>query len=662
MAIVPMQKISLLVHKENKPKVVGFLQSKGILHIEDVKMEHEALEALELDSEGHQLEVEVAKLDFAIHFLSRYESKPKGIQAKIDGDHVKADIDEVKKASKNFKFKEIIARCESADEQLVNLHNEEKALKADLEKVMLWRHLKSSLNSPRETKTASSFFAIVPLKDWVVFETELMAISPLILLECDNIYQFKVYVHIICDHSVLSEVNGLMATYKVERTELPEVEGSVHGEIDRIEKRLKEISDRRKQLTEAAQELSKHIKTLRMIYDHTNWKLLQKTARKRFVATDSTVLISGWMPKDGIASVKKEIEKITKNFELTQVKPEKGESAPVLLKHRRFMKPFRAVTDVYGLPLYHEADPTPYLAVFFIIYFGMCLTDAGYGLIMFATTWAILKYLKIPEGMETLVRLLMYGGILTFVMGILFGGWFGLTPEQAPGFMTTMIGERLLFKGQVFDALNNAMSVLILSLALGFIQTLFGVWLNFVHNFRNINKKEALYDNLPWAYLLTMIGLFILGAAGLLPAIFSPVILILLYIGLGAIVITQGRKKSNIVAKAMFGLLSLYGLVGYMSDVLSYSRLLALGLATAIIGMAVNTIAVLAGGIPYIGILIMIIILVGGHVFNLGINALGSFIHSGRLQFVEFFGKFLEGGGVPFTPLARESRFVNLKK
>ena len=264
--------------------------------------------------------------------------------------------------------------------------------------------------------------------------------------------------------------------------------------------------------------------------------------------------------------------------------------------------------------------------------------------------------------MENLVRLLMYGGILTFIMGILFGGWFGLTPEQAPSFLTTMKDGKLMFIGQTFDALGNAMQILILSLSLGFIQTLFGLWLNFIHNYRSINKKEAILDNLPWALILTVIGLFILVAAGILPAILKTPVIYLLYAVVVFIIFTQGRKQSNIIAKFFSGVLSLYGLVGYMSDVLSYSRLLALGLATAIIGMAVNTIAVLANGIPYIGIIFAIIILIVGHIFNLGINALGSFIHSGRLQFVEFFGKFLEGGGAPFRPLSRESKFIQLKK
>jgi len=662
MAVVPMQKINLFIHKEYKPKAVAFLQSKGVLHVADVKTETEGCLPMELDEEGHQLELDVAQLDFAVNFLSKYEAPKKGLQAKIDGPAVDANVGQIEDAVKNFGFKDVVTRCQSVEEQLVNLHNEEKALKADYEKLFPWRHLKCGLHTPRETQTVVSMFVILPMKDWEAFKNELLNVSHLIVLECDNIYQSKVYAHVIADHGAEAEVNALLATYKAEWIDLPEAKGSVRDELERIEKRLKEIHDRQGQLTEAAQELSKDLPKLRMVYDYMNWKRLQKQARKRFVATDSTVLISGWMPKEGVPKIKTELRKITKNFELIEAEPDEGESAPVLLKHRPFMRPFRSVTDIYGLPLYHEVDPTPYLAVFFIVYFGMCLTDAGYGLIMFAATWAVLKYLKIPKGMENLVRLLMYGGILTFIMGILFGGWFGMTPDQAPGFLTTMKDGKLIFIGQTFDALNNAMTVLILSLALGFIQTLFGVWLNFFHNYRNINKKEAILDNLPWALILTVIGLFILVVAGLLPAGLKTPVLYLLYAVVAFIILTQGRKNSNIIAKFFSGVLSLYGLVGYMSDVLSYSRLLALGLATAIIGMAVNTIAGLTSGIPYIGIVFAIIILVVGHVFNLGINTLGSFIHSGRLQFVEFFGKFLEGGGVPFRPLSRESRFVRLKK
>lgn len=662
MAIVPMQKINLFVHKEDKPKVLAYLQGKGVLHITNTPIDAEGCLALDMDDEGRQIEIDVAQLDFAVNFLSKYEAPKKGIQAKIDGPAVDARASDIEEIVKTFEFKDVVNRCESVEEQLVNLHNEEKALIAEREKLSPWIHLTSDLGAPRKTETVFSNFIILPLKDWEAFKNELLNLSPLVVLECDNIYIGKVYAHVIADHSFASDISAMIAIHKVEQVELPQSNGTIEDALDRIEKRLKEIYDRQGQLKEASHELAKDLPKLRMIYDYMNWKSIQKQARKKFVATDSTILISGWMPKNGIEKIREDVSSLTKSYELIEVDPDEGESAPVLLKHGRFLKPFRAVTDVYGLPLYHEADPTPYLAVFFIVYFGMCLTDAGYGLIMFITTWSVLRYLKIPKGMENLVRLLMYGGIVTFIMGILFGGWFGLTPEQAPSFLTTVKDGSLVFRGQTFDALNNAMQVLILSLVLGLAQTLFGVWLNFVHNFRNLNKKDAILDNLPWAIILTFITLFIMVSAGLLPESMKGIITYLLYGSVALIVLTQGRGKSNIIGKFFSGLLSLYNLVGYMSDILSYSRLLALGLATAIIGMAVNTIAVLANGIPYVGIIFTIVILIIGHVFNLGINALGSFIHSGRLQFVEFFGKFLEGGGAPFKPLVRESKFVRLKK
>ena len=167
-------------------------------------------------------------------------------------------------------------------------------------------------------------------------------------------------------------------------------------------------------------------------------------------------------------------------------------------------------------------------------------------------------------------------------------------------------------------------------------------------------------DDFPWVFILSVIGLLIMVSAGVLPDFLATPFKYLMYVAVAGIILTQGREKKNPVLKFLLGVLGLYNLVGYLSDVLSYSRLLALGLATSIIGLAVNTIANMVNGVPYVGIVLAIIVLIGGHAFNLGINALGAFIHSGRLQFVEFFTKFLEGGGKAFSPLRRESKFVRL--
>ena len=306
-----------------------------------------------------------------------------------------------------------------------------------------------------------------------------------------------------------------------------------------------------------------------------------------------------------------------------------------------------------------ELDPTPFMAAFFIGFYGLALTDAIYGLLLFAIMLFVLKYLKIPKKSQGLIRLLMYAGIVTFILGIVFGGWAGLTIEQAPAFLksTTADGETV-FIGQKMSALTNPLGVLILALTLGFIQVLLGVCMKFVWMLKNVGTKEAFLGQFPWVYMLTIIGFTVLIAAGILPESLMGFAKILLYIGAAYIVLTHGRKKKNIVLKFLSGVLGLYGLVNYFADILSYSRLLALGLSTSIIALAVNTVAGLLVGIPYVGIVIALLIIIGGHIFTIVINAFGAFIHSARLQFVEFFTKFLEGGGKPFKPLYKESKFV----
>lgn len=183
-----------------------------------------------------------------------------------------------------------------------------------------------------------------------------------------------------------------------------------------------------------------------------------------------------------------------------------------------------------------------------------------------------------------------------------------------------------------------------------------------IHTYRTISKKEAILDGGTWTFTLTGIGFFIVASALNFSELATIIGKYWIYAGLVAIVLTQGRSKKGFIGKLLTGTISLYNLVGYLSDVLSYSRLLALGLATTIIGVAVNTISgIVLELIPYVGWIFMIAILIGGHLFNLLINTLGSFIHSGRLQFVEFFGKFLEGGGKDFKPFSKKTKFTLIK-
>jgi len=263
------------------------------------------------------------------------------------------------------------------------------------------------------------------------------------------------------------------------------------------------------------------------------------------------------------------------------------------------------------------------------------------------------------EARSTIWMIFMLG-MSAFAGGVLLGGHFGMTAEQAPAFLTMLndAGE-IVFRGQILDPMKGtgAMSFLIFTFAVGIFQLLVGLVMQFVQNVHNKNYIAAFADSAAWFYFLVMLICFALADQfGLDKALFTK----LAISGAGILVLTQGRSKKNIFAKLLFGVLGLYGVMDYVSNMLSYSRLMALGLATGIIGSAMNMTAVVLGEMlpGVLGILIMVLFLLFGHSINFGLSTLGAFIHTMRLQFIEFFGGFYGGGSAKFKPFARVKKYL----
>jgi len=257
---------------------------------------------------------------------------------------------------------------------------------------------------------------------------------------------------------------------------------------------------------------------------------------------------------------------------------------------------------------------------------------------------------------KKMIRLLFYAGASTTLFGALTGGWFGINLENLPNSEI----KSVLLSFKVVDPVSEPMTLLLVAFAIGVVQLLFA-WV--VRAYDHARKREytaMLFDDIAWLVLVVMLLLWAGSSRGILLTDYTKPLLIGLLTVVAVVVLTGGRSYKNPLLKLGVGILSLYGLVSFLSDTLSYSRLLALGLATGIIGLVVNMIGGMIGqAVPGVGWLIAAVVLLGGHVFNLGINALGAFIHSGRLQFVEFFPKFLEGGGRAYRPLGRVGKYVD---
>ncbi|RLE06840.1 V-type ATP synthase subunit I, partial [Candidatus Aerophobetes bacterium] len=319
-------------------------------------------------------------------------------------------------------------------------------------------------------------------------------------------------------------------------------------------------------------------------------------------------------------------------------------------------KPFEIVTELYGIPRYFEIDPTPFLAPFFAVFLALCLTDGGYGVILALLAYFIPKKVQVGESGKRLFSILFISGLLTIVVGTITGGMFGIQISQLPAFFAPL--KRLT----LFDPLKQPMVFLVISLALGVVHLLLGIVLAFWEDLRKGDINSAILDHLSWIVLILGVILFGLSKLGVLGKSFTTPGLIMSLSAAIILFLFAGRKSKSLFVRFGKGAFELYGLISLFGDVLSYSRLLALGLATSVIATVVNLIANMASGIPLIGPVCMVIILILGHLGNIAINTLSGFIHTARLQFVEFFGKFYEGGGKNFTPFKQEGKYTIMEK
>jgi V/A-type H+-transporting ATPase subunit I len=338
---------------------------------------------------------------------------------------------------------------------------------------------------------------------------------------------------------------------------------------------------------------------------------------------------------------------------MSDLEPQAGEEPPVDIVNNSFIQPFEAVTRLYGMPGHKDLDPTLFLAGFFFLFFGLSLTDVGYGIFLMAVATMILTLFKVAPVVRTFAKLLLFMGLGSALVGLLFGGYLGIAPESLPSWLRAI---------QLFDPIGNPLPVFYLALGLGVFQVMVGMFLKIYSDARNGELMNGILDQGPWLFVFFAAIAYLGVTTGYLNIIATPDQLInLIYVGLVLVVLASGRKGKTILEKVQSAALSLYASIGYFSDILSYSRLLALGLATTALAFAVNLIAeIVYDAVPYVGIVFAGLVLVIGHTFTLAVNTLGAFIHSARLQFVEFFGKFISGTGRLFRPFAREKSYVSI--
>ncbi|MEG1836936.1 MAG: V-type ATP synthase subunit I [Synergistaceae bacterium] len=374
-------------------------------------------------------------------------------------------------------------------------------------------------------------------------------------------------------------------------------------------------------------------------------------------STQEVLIWSFWVPDEALCFVKKTLLPYDSLTEFNVVEPDEGEEPPTLLENPAWSSCSESLTLMYGTPTYGTIDPTSLMAPFFFLFFGMCFGDAGYGLILSGVFGYFLVRHQLSPALRKFFILLTIGMLCSIFVGAVTGSWFGDSITAFP-FLSALIP----FKDavQFLDPMNDPMTFLKISLGLGFIHVIFGLMIAFAGSWKKGDKTSAVLDQLTWIFFLISLVIFGISAGGSLPQAFILPSKIATIAGALILIATQGREKGNIFSKLLSGILSLYNVTGFLGDVLSYSRLLALGLGSAAVGMVINLLGTLVSGTPYIGIFLAALIFIIGHTFSIVVNILGAFVHSLRLQYVEFFGKFYDAAGSDFAPLCNSTQFAKL--
>ena len=538
----------------------------------------------------------------------------------------------------------------AATSELTAARSEENRLESLRQRLVPWQNMPLRLNETVSEK-ASWFYGSLPIKADISSVTEGDLVSEdttektAAWTECLAKDKSFSYWLVICLSSQEKQILSALSDIGFNRISFPELRGTVEENLNEIERKKGDLSEKRdaliKQLEKYSEDLSKAEKAIDILSNEA--RLIK--VREKVLNTQSAYMLEGWTPEERVPEVSALCDKY--GAFLLSEDPSDDEEPPIQLRNAKIIKPFEQITEMFSLPAYRGLDPNFMVAPFYFLFFGMMLSDAGYGLLLALGGFLVLKFTNIRGSLRNMVTMFAVCGISTVFWGLMFGTFFG---DAVGVISSTFFGGNLTLPPIWFDPVNDPITLLIISFAVGLIHILVGLGLKMYMLIRDGHYFSAIFDVGCWMIILIGIPVFLANStAGA----------VMVGIGAAGLIFTQGRDKKGILGKIIGGVGSLYGITGYLSDVLSYSRILALGLSAGVIGSVFNKLGSL-GGANIIGIILFIVIFAIGHLLNIALSTLGAYVHASRLQFIEFFSKFYESGGRKFDEFGIQAKYTEL--
>jgi V/A-type H+-transporting ATPase subunit I len=647
MAIVKMSSFSLFAFDSERDDLLHELQKFGYVHFSDLAndevLKGEGLRDVIVPEGITEVDQDIANIKYALEILSKNDSRETGLKAMIKG-KTNFTLEGLEETAGAYDYKPVYESLKDRMGKVESLNQEEMRLNAASDELKPWVTLGYPVSSMRGFSQSEVFTGTVPkkLKDKLMNE-----LLPFDYTYYEVISEGKDESYLLAisskeEKDAVNEVlrNNSFSSIKISGEEEPD------KEMHKIAERLSALKSERDALKAEIKEMAVHLPDLEVYYEYLMNKKVRLHASENFLRTDSVNVIRGYIPTEMAGDFRKAVEASQKNAYYLDVKEAKDEvDIPILLKNNKLNQTFESLTAMYALPQYNEIDPTPLLAPFYLFFFGMMVADVGYGALMLIGTAVILKIANLSESTEKFIRFFFYLSIPTIFWGAIYGSFFGGI-IKIPG---------------LIDPAKDYMMILIMSIIFGLVHVFFALGVKAFLYVRGGDPIGALFDAGFWYMaLIGAIGFLLPMFLDLPPAV-KTASMVLMIAGMVGIVVTGGRENKSVVGKAAGGLYSLYGISSYVGDFVSYSRLMALGLSGGFIASAINMMIGMLSGMGIIGILFGIVLFVVGQAFNIFLSLLGAYVHTSRLTYVEFFGKFYSGGGKPFNLFQNASKYINLK-
>lgn len=647
MAILKMKKLRLMAVRSKKDELLRELIRHGCVEFSELEGEIQGSELENIvsreSSDTATLKSQYTSLNHAIVLLNTYApKKEKMLSAKPElEDVVFLDDTGLTGALR------IAEAIEGYDSRIKRISAEESRQRSIIESLQPWQGLDLSLNT-EGTERCGILMGVISAK------TDLGQVQAAIETVDEESELFQInedkrdrYILLVAMKEKMPAMQECLRSFGFTASNLGGMNGTAKECIRQAHEQLKELAKEKLSCRDNIVAEAVRRDELKLAADRVSTRIALAEADEKLYGTQSTVVMEGWIPEEK----EEELVKVFEDFGCAweTLAPEESEypDVPVKLKNNKLTNALNMVTDMYSLPAYGSLDPNPLMAPFFILFYGLMMADMGYGLIMIIAALVALKKIRPRKGTLSFCQLLLYGGISTFVMGALTGGFFGNALEQIGIILN--LGEGWGVLPALFNPMTDSMTVLIGAMVLGLIHLNTGMVINFVKKTKRGQLADAIWEE--GALWVTLIG-GVLLALGFGNVAGVPVVLVI-----GLLMVFYGGSRS---AKGFGKLLSVFTTLyntatGWFGDILSYSRIMALMLAGSVIATVFNTIGAIANNIVFFAVIFII-----GHSLNFALNLLGCYVHDLRLQCLEYFGKFYEDGGRPFQPLEVKTKYYNV--